>query len=228
MADFATKTYLFFYIIHLFKNIRNNLLNQKKFVFSSFQFDLFHDGVHVPDGYISWRIFHKVHERDENLQVHRRKAHKTTYQVTHPTNIKQSVPLTLAITLQENTTITIKIRFLIDWILRTSWRFFIKFSLFAILNNVSVHQTNLAMQQFKEITNKNSFFLWQTGLKHGQNFHHLPNKLLMLLWQRLDALLIWLMTCSMKTTITYLRQDSIVIQYNVISVNISRWVADVS
>ena len=105
------RIYLFFYIIHLFKNIRNNLLNQKKFVFSSFQFDLFHDGVHVPDGYISWRIFHKVHERDENLQAHRRKAHKTTYWVTHPSNIKQSAPLNLAIILQESTTITIKIRF---------------------------------------------------------------------------------------------------------------------
>ena len=105
------RIYLFFYIIHLFKNIRDNLLNQKKFVFSSFQFDLFHDRVHVPDGYISWRIFHKVHERDENLQAHRRKVHKTTYQVTHPSNIKQSVPLTLAIILQESTTITIKIRF---------------------------------------------------------------------------------------------------------------------
>ena len=31
-ADLVTKTYLFFNVIHVSKNIRNNLLNQKKFV----------------------------------------------------------------------------------------------------------------------------------------------------------------------------------------------------
>ena len=102
-ADFATKTYLFFDVIHLLKNIRNNLLIQKKFVFPSFQFDLFLDAIHVPDDYISWRISHEVHERDENVQAHLRNAPKITYQVTHPGNNKQSVPLTLTI-FQECTT----------------------------------------------------------------------------------------------------------------------------
>ena len=106
-ADFATKAYLFFDIIHLLKNIRNNLLNQKKFLFPSFQFNLFHDAIHVPDGYISWRMFNEVNERDENLQTHRRKARKITYQVTHLGNNKQTVLLTLAI-FQENTTAAIK------------------------------------------------------------------------------------------------------------------------
>ena len=96
-ADFARKTYLFFDVIHLFKNIRSNLPNQKKYVFPLFQFDLFHYAIHVPYGYISWHIFHEVHERDENLQVHLRKAPKITYQMTHPSNNKQSVRLTLAI-----------------------------------------------------------------------------------------------------------------------------------
>ena len=79
----------------------------KKFVFLSFQFDLFRDAIHAPDGYISWRIFHEVHERDENLQAHQRKAPKITYQVTHPSNNKQIVPLTFAI-FQENATAAIK------------------------------------------------------------------------------------------------------------------------
>ena len=48
-----------------------------------------------------------MHERDENLQAYLRKAPKITYQVTHPRNNKQSVPLTLA-TFQESTTAAIK------------------------------------------------------------------------------------------------------------------------
>ena len=166
-------------------------------MFSLFQFELFYGAIHVPEGYISWCIFHEVHERDENF---------VTFQVTHPGNNKQSVPLNLAI-FQERTTATIKSYFLNQLDPPNSWRFFIKFLLFAIPNNVSVHQTNLPMQQFKEITSQNSFFLWQTGLKHCQNVHHLPllNKPLMLSWQRLDILLIWLVTSTMKTTITYLR-----------------------
>ena len=77
-------------------------------MFPLFQFDLFHDAIHVPDCYISWSIFHEVHERDENLQAHLRKAPKITYQVTHPGNNKQqSVLLPLAI-FQESTTAAIK------------------------------------------------------------------------------------------------------------------------
>ena len=106
-ADLASKTYLFLDVIHLFKNIRNNLLNQKKFVFLSFQFDLFRDAIHVPDCYISWHIFHEVHERDKNLQAHLRKTPKIMYQVTHPGNNKQRVPLTLEI-FRESTTAVIK------------------------------------------------------------------------------------------------------------------------
>ena len=87
-ADFATKNYLLFDVIHLFKNIGNNLLNQKKFAFPSFQFDLFHDAIHVQDGYISWLIFHEVHERDEHLQAPLRKAPKkrTRWRILVTTN----------------------------------------------------------------------------------------------------------------------------------------------
>ena len=79
-ADFATKTYLFFDTIHLFKN-RNNLLNLKKSAFPSFQFDLFHDTIYVPDIYMSWHIFHEVHERDENLQVHLKATNRVFHQL---------------------------------------------------------------------------------------------------------------------------------------------------
>ena len=78
-------------------------------MFPLFQFDLFHDAIHVPDCYISWSIFHEVHERDENLQAHLRKGPKITYQVTHPGNNKQNVPLTLEI-FQESTTMDMMLR----------------------------------------------------------------------------------------------------------------------
>ena len=61
-ADLATKTYLFFDVTNLFKKIGNNLLNQKKFVFPSFQFDLFRNTFHVPDCYIS-RLIQEKHPK---------------------------------------------------------------------------------------------------------------------------------------------------------------------
>ena len=77
-------------------------------MFPSFQFDLFHDTIHVSEFYISWSVFHEVHERDENLQGHLRKTPKITYQVAHPgNNGQQSVLLTLEI-FQESTTAAIK------------------------------------------------------------------------------------------------------------------------
>ena len=91
--------------------------------------------IHVPDGYISWRIFQKVHERDEDF---------VTYQVTHPGNNKQSVPLNLAI-FQETKTATIKRYFpnRLDGVNFLT----LFYKVFVICNfwNVSIHQTNLAM-----------------------------------------------------------------------------------
>ena len=77
-ADLARKTYQFFDVIYLSKNIRSNLVN-KKIVFLLFQFDFFRDLIHVLDDHISWRISHKVHERDENLLARLIKALKITY-----------------------------------------------------------------------------------------------------------------------------------------------------
>jgi hypothetical protein len=75
----SMKTYLFFDIVHLIKNIRKNLLLRKKFVFPSFKFDSFRDKIDVPEGYLSWRMFYELYEKDEQLQSHLRKAPKLTY-----------------------------------------------------------------------------------------------------------------------------------------------------
>ena len=91
------RTYLFFDMVHLVKNIRNNLLNNKKFVFPSFEFNLFNDCIKVPGGFVSWSMLYQLYERDELLQGNLRKAPKLTYKATHPGNNKQDVPLALAV-----------------------------------------------------------------------------------------------------------------------------------
>ena len=78
------KTYLFFDIVHIIKNVRNNLLNKKKFVYPKFSFNKFEDPVQVSDGYVDWRFFHQVYERDQKLQANLRKAPKLTYRTLYP------------------------------------------------------------------------------------------------------------------------------------------------
>ena len=70
----ATKTFAFFDIIHLIKNIRKNLLNQKKFVCPSFQLGQFRDAVDLPEGFISRRILHELYNRVGEIQVYLRKT----------------------------------------------------------------------------------------------------------------------------------------------------------
>ena len=94
-ADF--KTYVWFDTVHLMKNIRNNLLNRKKFVFPAFHFDL--NGVIIGSeaGYITWGDLHKIYDIDLTMDGNLRKARKLTYQSLHPGNNKQSVSLALSI-----------------------------------------------------------------------------------------------------------------------------------
>ena len=93
----GSKIYLFFDSVHLMKNIRNNLLNNKSFLFSAFSFSGFYDQINCDGGEISWKLFHDVYEKDEKLESNLRKAPKISAKVIHPGNNKQSVPLALAI-----------------------------------------------------------------------------------------------------------------------------------
>lgn len=87
------KIYLFYDAVHLMKNIRNNLLNTKRFIFPSFKSSF----INIPSGEITWKLIHDVYDRDKNLQAHLRKAHKLTFKALHPGDNKQSVPLALCI-----------------------------------------------------------------------------------------------------------------------------------
>ena len=93
----GSKVYLFYDSVHLMKNIRNNLLNCKRFIFPAFRFSGFIDDISCGAGEISWKLLHDVYEKDMNLQSNLRKAPKMSARVLHPGSNKQSVPLALAI-----------------------------------------------------------------------------------------------------------------------------------
>ena len=91
------KIYLFYDAVHLVKNIRNNLLNYKRFIFPLFKFDGFKDPINFPGGEIKSKFFHDVYEKDALLEANLRKAPKLTMKVLHSENCKQNVPTALAI-----------------------------------------------------------------------------------------------------------------------------------
>ena len=93
----GSKIYLFYDSVHLMKNVRNNLLNNKRFIFPEFNFSGFYDDIVCESGEISWKLFHDVYESDEKVQGNLRKAPKIKAKVLHPGSNKQSVPLALAI-----------------------------------------------------------------------------------------------------------------------------------
>ena len=150
--------------------------NQKK-LFPSLHFDLFHDAIDVPDGYISRRIFYEVHEREENFQALLRKAPKIRYKVTHPGNNKQGAPLTLAI-FQESITAVIK-KFFPNRLEAANVLILLQFQATFQYIKPTWQCRNSRRSNARIPSSCGS----QTGLKHGQNVHHfpLPNKPLMLL-----------------------------------------------
>ena len=72
----------------LWKNIRNHLLNYKRFIFPSFKVDCFKDPINAPSGEIRWKFFHDVHEKDGLLEPSLRKARKLTAKILHPRKLQ--------------------------------------------------------------------------------------------------------------------------------------------
>ena len=79
------------------KNIRNNLLNRKRFLFSVFSFSEFYDEVKFSGGEVSWHVLHQVYERDQKLQANMKAAPKFCLKVLHSGSCKQGLPTALAI-----------------------------------------------------------------------------------------------------------------------------------
>ena len=89
--------YLFYDSVHIMKNLRNNLLIRKRFLFPPFVSDDLKTSVMVPGGEISWSLLHRVHEEDTKCKGNIRAAPKLTQQVLHPGKVKQSVSVALSI-----------------------------------------------------------------------------------------------------------------------------------
>ena len=79
--EVSRKIYLFYDTVHLVKNIRNNLLARKRFIFPPFSFSGFPQRIEVPGGEISWKILHDLHEKDKECTSNLRKAPKLNSQV---------------------------------------------------------------------------------------------------------------------------------------------------
>ena len=61
LSNSPPKIFLFFFILFIYlKNIRNSLLNKKKFVFPAFTFEISNISVSSKEGYITWSDLHKV------------------------------------------------------------------------------------------------------------------------------------------------------------------------
>ena len=67
LSNTANHIYFFSDSVHLLKNIRKNLFTSKRFNFPSVKFDPFFDPIDVPWGEISWKLLHKVYDKDEKL-----------------------------------------------------------------------------------------------------------------------------------------------------------------
>ena len=93
----SKQIYLFYDSVHLLKNIRNNLLNARRFIFPPFSFEEFSEEVYVPGGEIAWKLFHDVSEANKTLPVQLKKAPKLSNETLHPGNNKQNVTLALNI-----------------------------------------------------------------------------------------------------------------------------------
>ena len=86
------KVYNLYDSVQTVKNIRNNLLGAKRFIFPEFRFDGFYDEINVDAGDLSWRLFHEVYERDLKLTANLQNAPKLNPKTLHPGNSKQNVP----------------------------------------------------------------------------------------------------------------------------------------
>lgn len=96
-SKMSRNIYLLFDTVHLIKNVRNNLAKSRGFRFPSFQYSISGRIECVLECDVSWKLFHRIREKDEHCKSHLRKAPKLTSNAIHFTNNKQSVKLALAL-----------------------------------------------------------------------------------------------------------------------------------
>ena len=105
--------------VHIVKNIKNNLLNAKKFVFPTFSFKIGElVSIVSQNGYISWDDLKAIYESDAKLADNLRKAPKLTFKALYPYNNKQNIGL--ALNIFEESTIAAAVTFPIEKMLKFS------------------------------------------------------------------------------------------------------------
>ena len=70
---------MFFDTVHLIKNIRNSLLNAKKFVFPDFSYNQGNIQLHCPQGYIEWADLYNIYDEDKELKGNLRMVYFTLF-----------------------------------------------------------------------------------------------------------------------------------------------------
>ena len=151
--------------MHLLKNIRNNLLTSKRFIFPKFEFHLLLDPIIVPAGEMSWNLLHRVYEEDDKLTCNLRKAHKLTYRTLHPGNNKQSVQLALNI-FHETTFTAIKSYFPEELLASECLKLINMW--WIISNSKSKYSNNFLVMQLLLVTiNQHFYDTLLSGLRNG-------------------------------------------------------------
>ena len=62
------KIYLLHDVVNLVKNVRNNLLNYKRFILPAFEYDGFKDTI-LLGGQTSWKLYHDVLKKIAHLRL---------------------------------------------------------------------------------------------------------------------------------------------------------------
>ena len=162
----SQKVYLFYDTAHLIKDVRNNLLRQKRLVFRQFSFFEFNDDVIVNPGEICWKLLHDVHEKDKKLDANIRKAPKLANKVLNSGKYKENDQLALDI-FYETTVAAISSYFRNCNDAVGSLNFLILGGQFQIQKISIILVTILVEQLFKMTTNLDFCVKWLHGLKDG-------------------------------------------------------------
>ena len=159
--------------VHPVKNVRNNLLNYKRFLFPAFEYDGFEDPISFKGDQIFWKLFHDIFEKDSLLEVNLRRAPKIAHKVLHPGNCKQNVLVALAI-FHESTSAALTSYFPEK---KNEAEFLKLFNTWWIISSSKVQFSN--KRQKKMTGNRNFVVYWQIGSKLGvmKGSHHLNNSL---------------------------------------------------
>ena len=75
--------------MHKMKNIKNDLLRARIFVFPGFDFELLGMNLSSSPGYMNWQDIHKNYDKDKKQQANLEKETKLSYKALYSVNIRK-------------------------------------------------------------------------------------------------------------------------------------------